>query len=181
MNKRIEKEATKVLVHSGQINEPPVDPVTVANFLGLSVVYENFSDGLSGVLVRKAGASPTIIISNSDSINRQRFSIAHECGHFVLNHSGELFVDNFVLNRRDVRSSYAIDSKEIEANAFAAALLMPQDLLLSKVVELMEGDVMPTQKSLIFTLAGLFEVSEQAMGYRLSNLGIVTAIGDESP
>jgi Zn-dependent peptidase ImmA (M78 family) len=60
-----------------------------------------------------------VVYSNgSESIYRQRFTVAHEVGHIVL-HSGENIVD-----RRNVFfESY--DQKEYAANIFAAELLMP--------------------------------------------------------
>lgn len=178
MNNRIEKVAQKVLSSAGQNDSPPVEPDMIADHLGLPITYEKFSDDLSGVLIRKPGTRSKIVINSANSVKRQRFSIAHECGHYVLNHPGEIFVDNYFLNRRDVRSSYAIDSKEIEANAFAAAILMPQALILALAVKKIEENPTGTQQDLIRQLAELFVVSEQAMGYRLINLGIVTTSGD---
>lgn len=178
MNYQIEQKAAEVLSSSDQRASYPIDVELVAKLLGLSVAYENFVDGLSGVLVRKPNAIPTIIINKADSKNRQRFSIAHECGHFALKHPGELFVDNYILNKRDVRSSYAIDSREIEANAFAAALLMPKDIIFDKVIEITSNNLQESQNILTNKLAAMFQVSEQAMGYRLVNLGIMMYLED---
>jgi len=179
VNSKIENLANEVLVSSGQVKNKCINPSQVADHLGIDVVLENFSNDISGALIRKKGGKATIAINKTDSENRKRFSIAHECGHYVLKHKGELFVDNFVLNKRDKRSSYAIDQKEIEANAFAAALLMPSKCVLGKTIELTESGSIKTQSELITKLASIFQVSAQAMGFRLVNLGIVTTIGDE--
>jgi len=179
MNPKIEKIAKDVLLKCGQFGNQSIDPSAVAEFLGVSVVLEKFSDDISGVLVRKQGGASTIAINKTDSKNRQRFTIAHECGHYVLKHKGELFVDNFVLNKRDTRSGNAIDVKEIEANSFAAALLMPQETVLECAVKLTESGSVKTQSDLISKMASKFKVSTPAMGYRLINLGIVTTMGDE--
>ena len=180
MNKKIEQIASNVLSESGQLGNEWIDPSSVAKHFGIKVVFENFTNDISGVLIRKPSGSSTIAINNADSKNRQRFSIAHECGHYFLKHEGALFVDNYVLNKRDKRSSFAIDSKEIEANAFAAALLMPHVTVLNCAVKLTQSGSIKTQSDLISQLAHLFKVSTQAIGYRLINLGIVTSMGEET-
>jgi Zn-dependent peptidase ImmA (M78 family) len=59
---------------------------------------------------------------------RQRFTIAHEIGHYVLQTKKSLhprlFIDRYVAFRND-ESSAGNDWQEVEANAFGAALLMP--------------------------------------------------------
>ncbi len=65
------------------------------------------------------------------------------------------------------------DREEIQANAFAAALLMPERLVLEAVSRLLTADHY-TPETLTVLLAKEFEVSEAAMGYRLINLGITT-------
>jgi len=67
------------------------------------------------------------------------------------------------------------DIEEIEANTFAAALLMPEKIVFDHVVRLVrtEGDI--TRDILITELARAFDVSSEAMGYRLINVGVLTA------
>jgi Zn-dependent peptidase ImmA (M78 family) len=77
------------------------------------------------------------------------------------------------VNFRDPIASLATDREEIEANAFAAALLMPERLVLESVSRLLTtGQHTPEELTLL--LAREFEVSEAAMGYRLIKLGITT-------
>jgi Zn-dependent peptidase ImmA (M78 family) len=84
-----------------------------------------------------------------------------------------LYVDGLVL--RDGKSSLALDPQEIEANAFAAEILMPRKLVLREVDDRVPqgGVVDPT--TLIRQLAREFRVSEQAMEFRLVNLGVTTS------
>jgi Zn-dependent peptidase ImmA (M78 family) len=105
---------------------------------------------------------------------RQRFTIAHEIGHFYLRHVGEIFVEEHVLNKRDGRSSYAIDPKEIEANNFAAALLMPAQMVGRAVIDRINKNPSIKLEDLTDDLAEKFHVSRQAMGYRLINLGLAS-------
>jgi Zn-dependent peptidase ImmA (M78 family) len=89
-------------------------------------------------------------------------------------HDGAYIVDWTVrVNRRDDLSSMATDSQEIEANAFAAALLMPPALVrtaLEQVRAPRPGN--PTR--LGEHLAEQFGASAEAMSYRLINLGLNT-------
>jgi Zn-dependent peptidase ImmA (M78 family) len=150
----------------------PINPFRIASHLNVEVRKEFFVGDLSGVLLRQNGTA-VIAVNAGESPKRQRFTIAHELGHYVLNHKGDIFVDHTVLNRRDGRSAAAVDFQEIEANAFAAELLMPGQMLLARANDVMAQNPMHTQQQLLKQLAFDFEVSEQAMTYRLMNLGIM--------
>jgi len=71
----------------------------------------------------------------------------------------------------------ATDTEEIQANTFAAELLMPRDFIIDSL-EVYVAEVDSTSKAmsredLITSLAREFDVSAEAMGYRLINLGIL--------
>jgi Zn-dependent peptidase ImmA (M78 family) len=176
MNLRIEKKAKELLEKLSLIGIVPIDPFAVAKALGINVEFVDFSEDVSGALLRSPDAATRILVNKKDVLNRKRFSVAHELGHFTLSHPGDYFVNNFSLNKRDMKSSYAIDPKEIEANAFAAALLMPEEAVLKLASSLFEDKKISTQEEFIGKLAKAFKVSESAMGYRLVNLGLVTAV-----
>lgn len=79
------------------------------------------------------------------------------------------YVDgDFRLHWRNGESSKGVDWKEIEANRFAAGLLMPENLLRCDV-----ENFLPLNPENIRHLAALYEVSRLAMQYRLINLGIL--------
>lgn len=144
----------------------------VALRLGLRVERTELGDGVSGVLVVQDGRG-VIGVNESDSPVRQRFTIAHECGHFEL-HRGQMpvFIDKQFLKPmlaafRDGKSSSGEDLLERQANAFAATLLMPEHLVLDEVSRLrldVEDD------AAVDELSCRFEVSKQAMSFRLANL-----------
>ncbi len=69
----------------------------------------------------------------------------------------------------------ATKTHEIEANAFAAELLMPRHLLFRELEAMLPSDRASDPKRLARKLAGRFDVSEQAMQYRLVNLGLTTS------
>ena len=102
---------------------------------------------------------------------RQRFSIAHEIGHFLL-HEGKMYVDARV-NFRNALSSKAIDREEIAANAFAAELLMPEAFVIVEIKKVVDKLETLDADIVIEALARKFIVSIQAMGIRLRNLGLV--------
>ncbi len=169
---RAEREAIALLESNG-ITSPPVPVEQIAKKLGVRIRRESFAGELSGALLRGDDGKPAIGVNDWHAGVRQRFTIAHELGHLQL-HSDALFVDGVL--RRDEESSMAIKTHEIEANAFAAELLMPRILLVPEL----EAQLPRSGKSadigrLIRKLAQLFEVSEQAMQFRLVNLGFATS------
>jgi Zn-dependent peptidase ImmA (M78 family) len=173
--KRSEKEAQN-LIKNHDIKDPPISVIEVAKSLGINVIPYGFGDGVSGILVVENNKS-TIGYSTSDSKARQRFTIAHELGHFILHHNStqteQLFVDkNFLIKYRGLQKYNQTEIlQEQEANAFAAELLMPKSLI---EAELSKKDYMDFSESqLIEELAKVFDVSVIAMSYRLANLNSV--------
>lgn len=175
MNKNPTTEAQKLLKNA-RIENPPVRVEKIAEKLKAKLSFEPFEgeDGISGILYRDE--KQTVIgINSTHSKVRQRFTIAHEIGHLVL-HDGDLFVDQTMrVNFRDKRSSLAENKNEIEANKFAAELLMPQEMIRREVMKRITKKKVTTEDQLITELARIFDVSEQAMGYRLFNLGMISS------
>ena len=128
----------------------PVDPIKIAQKMGISVYYSEGPDELSGFYNDE---TKEIFIQEKKTSTRQRFSVAHELGHAVLGHG---------TRQRAKISPY--DPKERAANQFAATLLMPS-LAVRTMVE---------QRNMQFAeLCSTFDVSEQAMAIRLMELGLV--------
>ena len=154
------------------ITRPPVDVERVARHLGLKIAYAELGEDVSGLLISK-GPMSVIAVQASDSENRQRFTIAHEIAHYYLRHQFEpgehVHVDHgHAITPRNSRSSTGEDLKEIEANQFAACLLMPSPLIEARIKA---HRAQPLRDDHISLLASEFEVSEQAMTIRLSTLG----------
>lgn len=116
---------------------------------------------LSG-LAEKNEYGCMIYVSETDHYNRQRFTVAHELGHIVLGHT-----DEGVMKRDDYKN-YSIgvweDLHEIEANQFAAAILIPENALINIITK--------NNIRSINDLAVIFNVSSTAMYWRLKNLGV---------
>lgn len=169
VNTRIEEEAHKLLSLHNLIEMPvPVDEV--AKRMGIQLLAFDLGNDVSGVLHVKPD-SASIGYNPNESKVRQRFTVAHEIGHYVLHKkSGNVFIDNdayFI--QVNFRSANSIDYKqEREANAFAAALLMPQSLILREIKNYKGFDL--SDNSSIVELAKKFEVSIPAMSFRILNL-----------
>lgn len=175
ISRSTEKQAYALLCRHRLEQKLPIDVEALAKALNIAVRYEPFDEDLSGILV-KENERTAIGVNSSHAITRQRFTIAHELGHFVLKHDGSLFVDKtlgsqaFVV-RRDGKSSLGSDVLEIQANQFAAELLMPRALVSAQVEKRLERKPRLSSDDLISDLARVFLVSPKAMEYRLVNLG----------
>jgi len=150
----------------GQI-EPPVNVEEIARALGASIQPFDMEDDVAGVLYRQ-GDHRVIAINSRHSPTRQRFTIAHELGHLALHRGQEVHVDQtFRINLRDPLSAQGQDVEEIEANAFAANLLMPLTWLRRDF----RGDTIDLEDDAeIVALAERYQVSLQAMLIRLTTL-----------
>lgn len=169
--------AARKLLNSMGIEKPPVNLEPIAKRLGIELLKDDLGDELSGVLI-KEGEKLVIFVNAGHHENRRRFTIAHEIGHHVLGHPGEMFVDKTlrqkaIVVRRDGRSSEGTDIDEIQANRFAAELLMPKQLVESEVSKRLSKRNLPTPEDLVANLGEQFKVSRQAMEIRLVNLGFL--------
>ena len=148
---------------------PPVDPKKIAELLGARVVKERAEPGGKAGLVARHGTNIVIGVNSADRPARQRFTIAHEIGHMLLHANEPLIVDErgyaLIGERREGESS----PREIEANAFAAALLMPA----TWVSDALHDGIDFSDDQGIARLARDFDVSQQAMMYRMVNLGLL--------
>jgi Zn-dependent peptidase ImmA (M78 family) len=169
----IEQQAAKLL-EENDVRRAPVPVDAIARAVGLDVRYAPTTDDVSGALIRN-GKSAVIAVNSAQHENRQRFTIAHEIGHFILHKRTERhFDEDFRIDYRNAISSEATQRSEIEANGFAAALLMPGDFLRRDLLR-MEVDESDAD-SAIQTLAVRYKVSRRAMELRLLNLGFISPV-----
>ncbi len=135
----------------------PVDIEGIIRRLSIVIQKKPLARGSSGYALLELDGSRSIIVNSEDSYVRQRFTLAHELGHHALMH-----IKPGGSCDRDERASYGMDYYEIEANNFAAEILMPEEKL--------RADVGQSYTD-IHKLADKYEVSYDAMYYRLKNLG----------
>lgn len=155
----IENMAANILRNAG-IASCPVEVERIATQHRITI-KRGTNPNFSGILIRKDGHA-LMGINNSEAHSRQRFTIAHELGHYFLHETKSAFVDY-----RDNKGA-TLTPREREANAFAAAILMPKNLLEKHVATRTRGGLLTQQD--VEWLAKEYDVSEEAMGIRIMNL-----------
>lgn len=138
------------------VTTPPVDPAAIARSLGLTVTFVNRGGGFDGQLLRER---MLIEVNASRPETRRRFTIAHEIGHYQLQHNPVLCVTD------DRSTSDPTKVNERQANAFGSELLMPEPWVRDQWRRLKN----------IQSMANAFRVSDQAMYYRLDDLDLPPA------
>lgn len=176
IRRNLVRERALALLDRFSIKKAPVDVELIAQRLGIVVVREPADDELSGFLLRDPGRKTSILgVNEKHPPNRQRFTIAHECGHFLLHEGEVLHVDKqwsgYQIRLRDGQSSAGTDVEEIEANLFAAELLMPLRFLDADLEKL--APISLSDEKRIKGFARQYKVSEQALALRLTYLGYI--------
>jgi Zn-dependent peptidase ImmA (M78 family) len=173
-SKRTIEEEAQALLDKLEIRSIPVPLDRIARALGARVSYTPLDEELSGMVFIK-DSIPIIGVNSLHPLHRQRFTLAHEIAHLHLHrhaitqavHVDKRFSETVL--RRDQKSSTGTDEKEIEANQFAAALLMPMEKLFEALEEA-ELDVEDEQA--LDDLARRFKVSKATLQYRIRNLAL---------
>lgn len=156
------------------IGDNPKLPINIDKIIksqGLKCVpYEE--DGVSGILMIEQ--NNTIIgYAENESPRRQRFTKAHELGHFMLHRGGNLFIDkDFKTMYRPSSNVPSTEWQEWEANEFAACILMPEHLVKEEMKKIQIDYADDSDNSWIEQLAEKFDVSVSAMSIRISRLGL---------
>lgn len=162
----IQRLAERLLSDHG-VTRPPVPVEDMARKAGCRIVPAALHD-VSGILVRSPGG-PTIGVNDKQPLVRRRFTVAHELGHLLLHQGQEVTYDHsFRVNLRSDESSEGRDVEEIEANFFAARLLMPEAFLHA---DQRTSSIDMEDDAAVATLAKDYKVSQQAMTLRLARLG----------
>jgi len=162
--------AAQKLLKELNIRSAPVPVEKIAKALEAQIRFSPLDDELSGMIYIKDGTA-IIGVNSLHHSNRQRFTIAHEIAHLRLHSdliSQEVHVDKkFSVLFRDATSSIGTEKIEVEANKFAAELLIPQALL-EKELEGKTFDI--DDDSLLEKLAKKFQVSRQMLDHRIRNM-----------
>jgi Zn-dependent peptidase ImmA (M78 family) len=143
----------------------PVNPAAIARAGGVDVRFVDLDNLPGGKISGAFGydkSQPVILCNGNDHPNRQRFTVAHELGHMLLKHTSP----NGVLLRDPAANltGGSFDPREIEANNFAAALLMPEDLLRFVIRHYKKMDA--------HQLANTFGVPLDILTYQFKRVGI---------
>ncbi len=162
----IEKKTEDILIDNNFF-KTGFDVENLAKKLKIDVIPEKLDNDVSGLFVRINDKPVISYNKNENNLGRKRFTIAHELGHYILHSDKPLFIDkNPKIMFRNSASSSGEQLQEREANHFAAALLMPIKLIKEEIENAPDNVINPIEY-----LAKIFKVSEQAMTFRLANLG----------
>jgi Zn-dependent peptidase ImmA (M78 family) len=160
------------LLKTHQVNSPPVDVQRIAEAEGLTINFEPFEDNVSGVLIQQ-GNNVVIGVNEAHHPNRQRFTIAHELAHYKLHpNNPTVYVDDMMFHFRG-ESLTEQPPQEVEANSFAAALLMPEEFLRR---DLITANIDALDENAVKKLAHKYGVSAQALTIRLMQLGLLSGL-----
>ncbi len=126
-------------------------------------------DGLLGVFVNDP--SPGVLVTTKRGLSVQRFTGAHELGHFILRHQPSLD-DESVLRRSPFRSAPNYALQELQANAFATEFMLPPWLLASHFKRQGWGQEMMGDPMIVYQLSLRIGASYEATCRSLMRPGI---------
>jgi len=142
-----------------ELDPVPLNVAAVAEKLGIRIEYVSLENDLSGILYKDEKDDSWVMQVNEDHHpNRQRYTIAHELGHFCLHrHLRRRFEDKIFFRGGEA------NKPEWQANDFASAILMPEQKFREKVRSGM---------TTVDKLAKEFQVSTLALRIRAKTLGM---------
>lgn len=154
---KLAKQAIKM---SG-IASPPISVNEVVKALqrfGHKIIVKStpLSDGFSGQIIQMPQITG-IMYNSTHSQHRQRYTVAHELGHFMMNHILTATYKEVV----NLKNKLKIEK---EANIFAAELLMPKEMI---------KNALKSRKYTAKELATLFDVSEEAMWFKIESDSLI--------
>lgn len=131
---------------------------------GLHVFFDDIDSKLAGLYVFVPRFGYCILVNRRHPLERRRWTIAHEYGHFL--------IDRHQPGVDYERSFQRKPASERFADAFAAAFLMPEAGVTGRFYDHVDrtGDFTVSD---LFHMAGHFVVSPMAMSLRLESLGLV--------
>lgn len=142
----------------------PVPLEALCERLDIVSIADMETEGFEAALITDDNKSNGgILVAKGRSRQRWRFSVGHELGHFLIpahqpGRDGKFLCSIDDLKAFDPKEQDRHRRMEMEANQFAASLLMPPHLLR---IELAKGGTPDLDK--LVTLAAMFDVSKQAM------------------
>ena len=139
------RDRARKVVRDYGYRRPPVPVEEVAVSEGLSIVrVMEWDQRISGFL---EFGTKTLGVNGKHHPHRQRFTIAHELGHFFLSHPQEHCYDQEI-SFEDQKREF-----DVEADEFAGELLMPYEMIKQDFRRLKDPKA----------LAQVYAVSEQAL------------------
>lgn len=148
--------AEQLLIDLGITEPEEIDLEVIAYIVGASVNFRSLAHGDARIV--GLGERAIITIDADASLVRQRFSVAHELGHWH-HHRGQ----RLICQDADPTEPAATAGAEREADRYAASLLMPRFMVGQVVADL------PMTMALVDEVADRFRVSTMAAILRLTD------------
>ena len=162
-NVRLGQLNARNVIKEHSLLEPPINVVKLAKELGYQVHKANFkNENISGAVkfTNIDDNKGVIYLKWTDASLRKRFTLAHEIGHCIMHR--KKYPAGLMESINMFRNPENHSPEEIQANAFAAELLMPSDMVKAMWDKWGSTEI----------LADIFKVSLSAMSYRLYNLNL---------
>jgi Zn-dependent peptidase ImmA (M78 family) len=155
--KKIETAINNIYFTTGT-SYPENNLLEIVKKLNIEVYLTDFgeqSDEVSGMIKKGNETEKTqILLNEKESSARRTFTLAHELGHFILNHQGD---EQYRIDKYNYSQNTPEAKQETEANYFAASLLMPKKKF---------SEILNTTNN-IKAIADYFGVSETAVVNRI--------------
>ncbi|MCL1891992.1 MAG: ImmA/IrrE family metallo-endopeptidase [Alphaproteobacteria bacterium] len=146
-----------------KIKTDPLDIASVVEkIFGIKLIKKDLGKSASGFL-EQIDNQWCIYINQYESEQRQRFTIAHELGHYVKHrekYANGRFQHDLIFFRDE-----NTNPDEREANDFASNLLMPETIV---------NDCIKRGENTVKKLADKFNLSTPAVRYRAYKLGLIS-------
>ncbi len=116
------------------------------------------NSNISGLYIKHPVAGKCILVNYSEDVYRQRFTVAHECAHVILDEE-EDFIVSFLSEK---------GKREVRANTFASRYLMPPEF----IKNIPDSKMWTPEKALEW--ANRLKVSTESLAYALKNAELIS-------
>lgn len=169
------RSAAELLLNEYKVKnnvEIPIPIVKIINDAGFSIFRQDLPTDMGGYIVisddveEKFGNDKIIVVNENEKVSRQRFSLAHEFGHFLLDPNAKNVAEYYDAFERDDNKT----DLEKMIDRFAAELLIPADNFKRRYVAVKDKYI--DNYDLFKDLACYFDVPPIAIQKRFLEVGI---------
>jgi Zn-dependent peptidase ImmA (M78 family) len=192
------ERSTSVLLQKTGYQSGPTDLERACSVLSINLTRTEqvvLDDDGSHILGSANFDRRSILVNDHKNKHRERFTVAHEIGHFCLNYDkffrSETIVEQDLVLGEGAETRFFMDRLEHQANLFASALLLPEKSFRDRVSLLRKNwgivdkghgyifvDDQPCNfepySQFVSDLSSFFDVSVQAIEVRLRKMGLLT-------
>ena len=103
-------------------NQVPVNIYSDFRSIGIHIFRRRLENSkISGICIKHPVAGKCVLVNFNEDVYRQRFTVAHEVGHSILDDDQDVVVSYVKWNAKNL--------SEIRANTFASSFLLPAEFL----------------------------------------------------